>query len=137
MSDAKEPEPPDTFTRSLRRLGRAIADRFPQPARSDEDTSTAIGGCLRPSVLLGAAFLVASFFLIDTRGASSWQVGRRFDDTNAVGATANAAEKLVEDTEWPHSTTLFIIGLLLLIFARLGDIVHLLDERKRQPPQSQ
>lgn len=114
---------PDDIWHWILQLGR----RFWQYWNSPRDSAAA--GCLRPSVILGTLFIVASFLVIDMREPTL--VGRRFDREHTPGATANAVEKLAAYAEWPRASELFAIGVLLLIFARLGDVVTLLDDLRR------
>jgi hypothetical protein len=70
---------------------------------------------LRPSMILGIVFLAAAVVVIPMRSSSL--------------AAAKGVDRLVTLAEWPHSSELMIIGLLLIVVARLGIIADRLAQR--------
>jgi hypothetical protein len=70
---------------------------------------------LRPSMILGVLFLVAAVVVIPMRASSL--------------ASAKSVDRLVALAEWPNSSELMMIGLLLIVVARLGIIADRLAQR--------
>jgi len=88
----------------------------------------------------GVLFIAAAVFEPSMRQSETWYDRDRFQKDNAYGATANAVERLAVDTEWPRSLELFTIGLVLLLFARLGHVADVLEaihaQLERGPPRN-